>query len=219
MWPPPRARRARARRGAAPARSAASVVCSMPCYASAVAPLLPLLLLASASSDAAVSAASVAGDRSSTDVGSALRTQAMCTSISASSTDRRIKNFGRSVHYYCNPGEGVTARQQLFIMIPGIQPEICEGLHAVYALLSSPHSASSDTARHHLFADHWPVETGASAGYHSIGVSWFDKPAAGGVCYESAWARRTNQTDGRNATQVRAGQAGRGVHYCVLSQC
>ena len=66
--------------------------------------------------------------------------------------------------------------QKLFLLIPGIQPELY----------------------------HWPVETGASVGYHSIGISWFDKPAAGGVCYESKWATQTGQTDGHNASAAMA---------------
>ena len=45
---------------------------------------------------------------------------------------------------------------------------------------------------------------GAGLGYFSLRVSWFDKPASGGVCYESTWAKRTNQTDGRNASEAMA---------------
>ena len=97
-----------------------------------------------------------------------------CTSIKASATDGKIQDFGHSVHYYCPPAEAPL--NQLFLMIPGIQPEVY----------------------------HWPVETGASAGYHSVGISWFDKPASGGVCYESAWAKRTGQTMMLNASAAMA---------------
>ena len=97
-----------------------------------------------------------------------------CISVKPSATNKAVRDFGKSVHYVCKPAG--PPLHKLFIMIPGIQPEVY----------------------------HWPVELGASVGYHSLGISWFDKPAAGGVCFESAWATRTGQTDAQNATQVMA---------------
>lgn len=103
-----------------------------------------------------------------------------CTTMKASRTSRPhhpIEDFGASVHTVCRPGGGAAPRKnKLFILIPGIQPELYK----------------------------WPVVTAAEVGYDSIGISWFNKPASGGVCFESAWAKQTGQTDAHNATQEMA---------------
>lgn len=105
-----------------------------------------------------------------------------CTTIKASQTSpphHPIKDFGRSVHTVCRP-DGRAAplgrNNKLFVLIPGIQPEVYR----------------------------WPVATAAQVGYDSIGISWFNKPASGGVCFESAWAKQTGQTNAHNATQEMA---------------
>jgi hypothetical protein len=105
-----------------------------------------------------------------------------CTTIKASQTSpahHPIKDFGRSVHTVCRPGGGTAPlgrNNKLFVLIPGIQPELYR----------------------------WPVATAAEVGYDSIGISWFNKPASGGVCFESAWAKQTGQTNAHNATQEMA---------------
>ena len=103
-----------------------------------------------------------------------------CLSVKASATGRSIRDFGRSQHCACMPNNAsaptAAVRSHLFLLIPGVQPDDY----------------------------HWPVETGAGLGFHALGISWFDKPASGGVFFESEWAKATGQTDGHNASEAMA---------------